>query len=329
MSAPPSSRRLRNRVHSQLAALLSGGQLAAVPGAVRNYLDDRLTQQVAHEYRAQRPDAPTGGRAAIITAGVPGAGKSIALNAIATGYRRIDPDDIKDILLARLETTGRLDVHQHALADGKPVSPAELSGWVHTASTDAADRVRIMSMQVGENFVMEGTLSWYKLPTSHVDELALGDYERLTILDIEVPRTVAVEQSKHRWWNGRQTGRTRYGVELGGRFISESALSGFYGGPRTASTCAANARKLYGNANKAGIQPEILIISRAANGAQYRAGLTPDGYVQPWQNAPLGAVCIGCGAILKRPPSDPQKASDDRAPTSPHMVKFPTVGRRY
>ncbi len=300
MSAPPSSRRLRNRVHSQLAALLAGGQLAVVPGAVQNYLDDRLIQQIAHEYRAQRPDAPTGGRAAIITAGVPGAGKSVALNAIAAGYRRVDPDDIKDILLARLERTGLLDIrHQHALADGKSVSPAELSGWVHTASTEAADRVRTMSMQIGENFVMEGTLSWYKLPTLHVDELALGDYERLTILDIEVPRIVAVEQSKHRWWDGRQTGRTRYGVELGGRFISESDLGGFYGRPRIASKCAANARKLYGNANKAGIQAEVLIISRAANGAEYRAGLTPDGDVRPWQDAPLGAVCIGCGAILK------------------------------
>jgi len=300
VSAPPSNRRLRNRVHSQLAALLAGGQLAAIPGAVQTYLDDRLIQQVAHEYRAQHPDAPTAGRAAIITAGVPGAGKSFALNAIAAGYRRIDPDDIKDILLARLESTGLLDIrHQHALADGESVSPAELSSWVHTASTDAADRVRAMSMLIGENFVMEGTLSWYKLPASHVDELARGDYERLTILDVEVPRAVAVEQSKQRWWEGRQTGRTEYGVELGGRFISESALGGFYRGPRTASTCAANARKLYGNANKAGIQAEVLIVSRAANGAEYCAGLTPDGDVRPWRSAPLGAVCIGCGAILK------------------------------
>jgi hypothetical protein len=56
---------------------------------------------------------------------------------------------------------------------------------------------------------------------------------------------------------------------------------------------------VYGDADKAGIQAEILIISRAANGAEYRAGLTPDGNVQPWQNAPLGAVCIGRGAILR------------------------------
>jgi len=300
VSAPRSSPRLRNKVHSQLTALLNGGQLATIPGAVRNYLDDRLLQQVASEYRAQCADAPTDGRAAIITAGVPGAGKSLALGAIAAGYRRIDPDDIKDMLLARLETAGLLEVrHRHVLADSEPVSPGELSGWVHAASTDAADRVRAVSMQIGENFVMEGTLSWRKLPTSHVDELALGDYERLTILDIEVPLVVAIEQSKQRWWHGRQSGRIRHGAELGGRFISESALGGFYGGPRTASACAANARKLYGNANKAGIHAEVLIVSRTASGAEYRARLTADGDVRPWQRAALGAVCTGCGAILK------------------------------
>ena len=300
MSAPLSNHRLRNNVHSQLAALLSGGPLAVVPSAVKNYLDIGLRGEVAREYRAQCPDAPKGGYAAIITAGVPGAGKSFALNAIAAGYRRIDPDEIKDILLARLETIGLLDVrHDYGLADGKSVSPAELSNWVHRASTDAADLVRALSMQTGENFVMEGTLSWDKLPDSHVDGLALNDYEELTILDIEVPRRVAVEQSKHRWWSGRRTGRTEYGVELGGRFISETAVEGFDNGPRKASTCAANARKLYDNANKAGIQAEVFIISRAADGTEHRAGITADGHVQPWQNAPLGAVCIVCGAILK------------------------------
>jgi hypothetical protein len=219
---------------------------------------------------------------------VPGAGKSVALNAIAADYRRIDPDVIKDMLLVRLETTGLLDIrHRHGLADGKSVSPAELSVWVHKASVDAADRVRAMSVHIGENFVMEGTLSWHELPTLHVDQLALNDYEELTVLDVEVPRKVAVEQSKHRWWDGRQTRRTRDGVELGGRFLSESALDVFYNGPRTASKCAANARELYDNANTAGIKAEILIISRAANGTEYRARLTPGGNIKTWQPASL------------------------------------------
>jgi hypothetical protein len=303
MSDPRSSRRLRNRVHSELAALLNGGQLASIPQAVRNYLaDDRLLTRVAQEYRAQQPNAPTAGRAAIISAGVPGAGKSFALNAIATGYRRIDPDEIKDMLLARLENAALLDMrHKHVLADGNSVSPGELAGWVHTASTDAADRVRAGSLQMGENFVMEGTLSWFKLPTSYVDELARGGYERLTVLDVEVPHSVAAEQSRHRWWQGRHSGVAKFGVRLGGRFVSETVLDQLYSGPRTASKCAANARKLYANANKAGIESEVLILSRDATGTEYRARLTSDGSVQNWQSGPLGAVCTTCGTVLRDP----------------------------
>jgi Zeta toxin len=204
LSAPQSNRRLRDKVHSELAALLDGGQLAVAPRAVQDFLTDDLIGRAAAQYRAQHPDAPTDGRAAIITAGVPGAGKSSALSSLATGYRRIDPDDIKDILLAQMEKAGHLDARQrHILADGNSVTPGELARWVHTASTDAADRVRQASLRIGENFVMEGTLSWHRLPTSHVDELAVSGYERLTVLDIEVPLTVAIEQSKLRWWQGR------------------------------------------------------------------------------------------------------------------------------
>lgn len=303
MSAPLSNHRLRNNVYIELAALLDGGQLAVPPRAVRDYLaDQRLIAQVAQQYRAQQPEVPTGGRAAVITAGVPGAGKSSALGAIVAGHRRIDPDEIKDILLARLDTAGLLEARRdHILADGNSVSPGELVGWVHRASTDVADRVRAASLQLGENFVMEGTLSWPKLPGSHVDELARGGYERLTILDIEVPLTVAIEQSKQRWWQERHSGRLTYGAQIGGRFISESVLAQLYSGPHTASACAANARNLYSNANDAGIQSEILIISRTATGAEYKARLAPNGDIQPWPGASLGAVCIKCGAVLKNP----------------------------
>jgi hypothetical protein len=230
------------------------------------------------------------------------AGKSSVLKAIAAGYRRIDPDEIKDILLAQLENTNLLDVrHRHVLADGNTVRPGELAGWAHTASTVAADLVRAASLQIGENFAMEGTLSWHKLPTTHVDELARGGYERLTVLDIEVPLTVAIRQAKHRWWQGRHCGLMKFGVELGGRFISETLLGAIYSGRRTASKCAANARKLYHNANQAGIESEVVVVSRDTTGAEYGARLTPQGQVQAWRSASLGAVCTSCGTVLTDP----------------------------
>jgi hypothetical protein len=64
-------------------------------------------------------------------------------------------------------------------------------------------------------------------------------------------------------------------------------------GERTASKCAANARRLYDNANKAGIESEAVIVSRDTTGTEYKALLTHHGEVQAWQSPPLGAVCIG------------------------------------
>ncbi len=234
---------------------------------------------------------------------MPGAGKSSSLAAIAADYRRIDPDEIKNILLARLHLEGLLlDIrHKHVLADGNPICPGELAGWVHEASTTAADLVRAASLQIGENFAMEGTLSWTPLTQTHVDELASNDYEQLTILDVEVPLSVAVEQSKQRWWEGRHSSQTTDGTWLGGRFIAETILAQLYSGPRSASTCAGNARKLYRNANRAGIDTDLLIVSRTANGTEYAARLSCDGQVHPWRDVPLGAVCTHCGAILKQP----------------------------
>jgi hypothetical protein len=301
VSAPQSNRRLRNRVHSQLTALHQGGQLAA-PRSVARYLSDQLIEEIALEYRRESPDAPAHGRAAIITAGVPGAGKSVAIDMLATDHRRIDPDSIKDLILMRLDQAGLLDIrHSHVLADGKPVHPSELAMWVHDASTEAANRVRAVSLRRGENFVMEGTLSWTPLIDSYVTDLAADDYERLTIIDVEVPFTLAVEQSTHRWWAAREAGRAVDHVELGGRFITQAALESFYSRQRRVSKCAANARKLRTNANNAGIDTDLLIVSRTSTGREYRAWIRPDGDIDPSQGAPLGAVCIKSGAILTNP----------------------------
>lgn len=316
-SVPLSDRQLRNKVHKQLSAILAGEQLAATD-LVRSHLaTTQLATELATEYRAQRSDAPSEGMA-IICAGVPGAGKSSALDAAAISeYRRIDPDEIKDILLARLDQSGLLDVRlKHVLADGYPISPGELAGWVHRTSTDAADLVREASIQMRENFIMEGTLSWHDLPASYVDELARGDYERLTILDVEVPMSVAIEQSTQRWWLGRHSGQITHGAPLGGRFIAESLLAPMYSkrssGNRSVSVCAANARKLHRTANASGIESDLIVISRTATGMQYAAKLTTHGEVRPWEDNQLGAVCTHCGAILKTRPAIRAGVGPDR-----------------
>jgi len=113
---------------------------------------------------------------------------------------------------------------------------------------------------------------------------------------------VAVEQSKRRWWEARHSQRLNYGVEIGGRFIAESALAQLYSGARSASVCAANARSLYTNGNDAGIESEILIVSRTASGSEYKARLTPDGDPR-WRrirlHAPIPRLTQGTSGMAK------------------------------
>ena len=123
---------------------------------------------------------------------------------LTTAYRRIDPDGIKVLLLSRLEQAGLLSArHDVILDDGKPVAVAELSGWVHRASTDIADQVRRYCLDRGENFVMEGTLSWEPLAGIYGRELEEAGFCDLRVFDVEVPRNVAMEQARQRWWEGR------------------------------------------------------------------------------------------------------------------------------
>ncbi len=295
MSVTRSSRRSRDRVHAELTALLGpGGPLAAAPGALADFFTDEIQRQILFEYREQRPDAPTEGRAVIVTAGPPGAGKSTTLSRVLDGHRRIDPDEIKDLLLARAEAKGLLDARlAHALDDGQPVSIRELSGWVHGLSTDIADEVRRISLEMGENIVVEGTLKWAPLADQYTQELAERDYESLLVLDVEVPLETAIEQARGRWWQGR-TGRDR----LGGRFISDAAVGSYYEhGP--VSACAVTARALYDQAQEAGVESELLVVNRSATGQSYGARIGGYGVESPPGGGDVAIPCLRCGRPLR------------------------------
>ncbi|OYO21955.1 hypothetical protein CGZ93_08445 [Enemella dayhoffiae] len=291
---------LRDQVHSELTRLHStGGALNAVPEAVKSFLDHRpLLVALAAQYRSTTQAGELDRRAAIITAGPPGAGKSTAL-AEVQGYRRIDADEIKTLVLRRLSDEDLLGMlASFTLPDGRPVKPGEVAGWVHSFSARAADRVRDECLKAGENFVMEGTLSWPPLPERYANELAEHDYIALRVIDVEVPEHVAIEQARQRWWKGRSDPANT----AGGRFMPDVAISRLYTATG-ASACAPNARQLQLLAiETAGIPATVEMISRGA-GAEHRAVLDADGEVHPWHvdgctTPPLGAACTGCGQLL-------------------------------
>lgn len=294
MSAPPPSRRRRrDGVHAELTALRGlGGPLHVSPNDLTAYFTDSVQRDVVFQYREQRPDAPSDGRAVIVTAGPPGAGKSSFVSRLAADHRQIDPDEIKDLLLTRAEDKGLLAVrYDHVLSDGHPVSPRELSWWVHGVANDIADEVRRISLEAGENIVIEGTLRWGPLAGQYTDELANQDYERLVVLDVEVPVETAIEQARSRWWGGR-TGAD----SLGGRFMADVDVAAYYETSRV-STCATTARALYEEAQAAEIESELIVVSRSPAGRRYGARLRPEG-VSSFGTARLSVPCLRCGHLL-------------------------------
>ncbi|MDH2413948.1 zeta toxin family protein [Nocardioides sp. CER19] len=227
----------RDEVHAQLTDLLApGGRLHHSTGIT---FDQDVLDNVTERYLAQQGDVARGGAMAVVTAGPPGAGKSFRTEHLV-GYRRIDADEIKDLLLEHALALGLLDdATGILLSDMGPVSPRELSGRVHKGSTDVAEAVRFHAMARKENVLIAGTLQWDGLPRQYAGDLFDFDYERLRIVDVEVPLSVAIERARQRWWHDRHT------EPLGGRFMSDEAVKSYFDDPSPVSRCQAHADELW------------------------------------------------------------------------------------
>jgi hypothetical protein len=184
----------------------------------------------------------------LLTAGVPGAGKSRAvdqLGVVDDGWRRLDADVVKDYLIEDLVGGGRYDdLLGQMLTDGYPIMPAELATLVHEESAAFLNQLRVRCLARGENVVIEGTLSWPPFGERLLGELVRRDYREVTIVDVEVPRATAHEQALQRWWRGRQDRIAGQGA--GGRFVPAAAIDRAFTDPADKhSVGAANARALF------------------------------------------------------------------------------------
>lgn len=78
--------------------------------------------------------------------------------------------------------------------------PRELAGLVHRESVVVLDTVRRRVLAEGENVVLEGTLGWPPQDPRLLQEFLAAGYERVDILDVQVPPPVEVERVTGRWW---------------------------------------------------------------------------------------------------------------------------------
>ncbi|WP_244927777.1 zeta toxin family protein [Nocardioides sp. W7] len=239
---------LRDQVHSELEALIGPDPALRLPADHRAHdplFTDDLLAEAGDTYRASKSPPVQGGSMMLVTAGPPGAGKSRWVGASATtrGYLVIDPDEIKDLLLAHAQNEGMFDdAHGITLADGRPVAPRELSARVHEPANRVAADLLDHAVQRRENVVIEGTLSWPPLAHTYAELLLEWEYERLDIINVETSPAIAVEGAISRWWWGRRT------HALGGRFMARAAVEAYFDDPGAhppRSRCAATATALW------------------------------------------------------------------------------------
>jgi len=232
----------QEEVHAALTALYApGGSLDHPPAELIKYFDDSVVIRTAKAYMDLQGDVTVGGHAVVVTAGPPGAGKSEARETmVLKGYRVIDSDKAKDMLLKEAEAQGLLAYRKlHVLPDGRPVGVRELASHIHSISTRTADVVRQSALAAGENVVIEGTLSWAPIIDVYIDDFFNAGYEGLEVVDVEAPVDVAIQRARSRWWDGRQSD-----LELGGRFVPDTEIKKFYSEHSWQSCCAANALAL-------------------------------------------------------------------------------------
>lgn len=228
----------RELVYEELTALYAkGGALAEAPPSLMDYFDEVELVKVARELMRHETPAERG-KAIIVTAGAPGAGKSRVLDDFdLSGYRRIDPDAIKDTLLEAAEKQGLLQYRNGLqLPDGAGVHLRELGSHVHRFSTIVSDLMRAASLDRGENIVVDGSLAWEPLAQRYVDELLDAGYEAADVVSVEVTEEMALERAQARWWSGRLQG------EPGGRFVPAAVVQACF--DEGHSKCALNAEAL-------------------------------------------------------------------------------------
>jgi hypothetical protein len=231
----------RGAVHAALTELYApGNELQRAPDVLLAYFDDAAVVRLAKAFMVRQQDVMTAGRAVVVAAGPPGAGKTEALKTLdLRGYRLIDPDDAKDMILDDAERHGLLSYrHNYTLPDGEPVGVRELASHVHSISTRTTNLVRQMALAAGENVIIDGTLSWEKLPDQYIDELFMSRYEQVDVVDVETTRDTAVERARQRWWAGRLNDPV-----MGGRFVPDTVIEHCYASGAE-SICAANALRL-------------------------------------------------------------------------------------
>ncbi|HEX5494849.1 MAG TPA: zeta toxin family protein [Mycobacteriales bacterium] len=221
-------------------------------------------RRILTDLRWANADKPRDGRAILLTAGPPGAGKTSALQLLdqlrqqhaplaeeltATHPRLadfviVDPDQFKRALLTDPTTRPELPDRALGLPGGHRLAPAEMANLVHAESRHLANQFALWAREHGHNLLYDTTLRTLNGHHALLADLATRGYHHRTLLSVETPLHTALTGNATRWRDGRHafdTGTNPYG----GRMAPEHYIRALYpNGPAERSTSRTNARRL-------------------------------------------------------------------------------------
>lgn len=209
------------RVEAQLAdaiaagrdtASLHDGPATGVPGLwtkERDQMHREIVQQILDEHAHVPRD-----REAVMTGGLPGAGKSSVLGDPQAGispdrYLTIDADRMKDELYAR-DGVDRSD----PMLDG--IKQQELASIVHAESSHLCDMLREAATAAGVNVALDRTMNRADSTVTAIDRLHEQGYSVRGIF-VDVKPETSLARASSRYAQGNDTDR-------GGRLVPQSFI---------------------------------------------------------------------------------------------------------
>ncbi|MEU8777777.1 zeta toxin family protein [Streptomyces sp. NPDC048606] len=209
----------------------------------------QLHRAVLDDFKAKYGDRPRGGRAVLLTAGAPGAGKGSAQSNLETWqgqdselgrslaaahgvnldhYVPLDPDEFK-VAIFKHGGLPRLGPELTALPHGRELAPSEMASLIHEESSRLQDTFERWARREGYNLLYDATLKNLDKNAVLLDQLGKGGYEQRVILSVEVPLEQCLAQNAERWQRGRvnyEAGRDP--DHYGGRMAPEAMIKGLY-----------------------------------------------------------------------------------------------------
>jgi predicted kinase len=175
---------------------------------------EELHHEIVQDMYATEHEVPCEGKA-ILAGGLPGAGKTTVLAALAgidlSKYVVVNPDDFKEAMIRR---------GMAPQVDG--LTPMETSDLIHDESGDIAKRFAARAISDGKNVIWDVTMKSLESTQKRIADLRGAGYREIEGIFVDIPVEVSVQRADARYREGHEA--YLLGQGLGGRHVSPEMI---------------------------------------------------------------------------------------------------------